>query len=219
MSFLQVENLSKNYGQQKVLQNLSLKLERSEQMVIQGMSGCGKSTFLYLLGGLERYETGKIQVSHQELSSMGDDQLAKYRNGTVGFVFQFHFLLPSLDCLGNILLPARIGGKFSPMVQKRVLEMAKYLDVATLLHKFPHEISGGEQQRVNIIRALSLRPELLLCDEPTGNLDSINSQKVISLIRQLAREFEATLILVTHDRDIAAQFENVRQMRDGHFIP
>jgi ABC-type lipoprotein export system ATPase subunit len=183
--------------------------------VIQGASGSGKSTLLYLIGGLDGPSKGQIIVNNNDLSSFKDEELAHYRNKFVGFVFQFHFLLPSMNCLKNILLPSKIGGIGGSLVEKRVKDLSDYLGVEHCLAKNPFELSGGEQQRINIIRALSLKPKLILCDEPTGSLDSENSKKVIGLLKDLSKEFDSTLVLVTHNEGIASEFSHVLQMHDG----
>jgi ABC-type lipoprotein export system ATPase subunit len=149
---------------------------------------------------------------------MNDEELANFRNANVGFVFQFHFLLPSMSCWDNILLPARIGGHALKQVEKDCSELAKILGVTHCLSRFPFEISGGEQQRINIIRALSLRPKILLCDEPTGNLDSRNSEKVANLLKTLSHEFGATLMVVTHDDKVASFFPRKIVIEDGQII-
>jgi lipoprotein-releasing system ATP-binding protein len=170
------------------------------------------------MGGLDTPSSGKILFDKQNVSSLKDQQLAQFRNKNIGFVFQFHFLLPSMNCLDNILLPARIGGASISKVKKKALQYAETLSVSHCLKKFPHEISGGEQQRVNIIRAISLDPKVLLCDEPTGNLDSVNSKKVIELLRLIASQTNATLIVVTHDSNVAGQLGNKITIEDGQII-
>lgn len=194
---------------------VDLDLIRREQYVILGASGSGKSTLLYLLGGLEKADQGHIFLDDQDLTGYTDEELATFRNRQVGFVFQFHFLLPSMNCMDNILLPSKISGKSTKNIKEKVRELANELGVSHCLEKFPFELSGGEQQRINIIRALSLEPELLLCDEPTGNLDSENSQKVVTLLKKLADSYGSTLVIVTHDLSIADQFQNRIVMRDG----
>jgi ABC-type lipoprotein export system ATPase subunit len=149
---------------------------------------------------------------------LGDEELAQFRNQFVGFVFQFHFLLPSMTCRDNIFLPARIGSRDLKQVEKDVQSLAEVLGVGHCLSKYPFEISGGEQQRINIIRALSLRPKILLCDEPTGNLDSKNSEKVASLLKSLAIEYGATLLVVTHDDKVASFFPRKIVIEDGQII-
>lgn len=215
MSFIHVDKVSKNFGQVQALKDVEMQLEQAGQYVIQGASGSGKSTLLYLLGGLDRPDEGKILVDGQDLAQLNDAAMAQFRNHWVGFVFQFHFLLPSMNCLNNALLPAKIGGAKVAEVEKRVQDLAQKLGVEHCLPKSPFELSGGEQQRVNIIRALSLRPKLLLCDEPTGNLDSENSLKVVELLKGLAQEFGSTLIVVTHDQMVVSHFAHRYVMKDG----
>ena len=218
MSFIILSNVEKSFGQTKVLSHLNLRIESKELVAIRGASGSGKSTLLYLLGGLDHPTSGKVIIDNKNLTSMNDEELAFFRNSNVGFVFQFHFLLPSMNCRDNILLPGRIGGKNLDTIEKEIEELAKFLGVFHCLPKFPFEISGGEQQRVNIIRALSLRPKMLLCDEPTGNLDSKNSEKVTTLLKNLAADFEATLLVVTHDDKVASFFPRKIVIEDGQIM-
>ncbi len=216
--FIKIENLKRFYDRSKALNGINISFSKGKEYVIKGASGSGKSTLLYLLGGLDRPTEGTILIENEDLNQMNDERLALYRNRNVGFVFQFHFLLTSMNALDNIYLPARLSGEFNQKITKRVSELADILNVKDLLKKMPYELSGGEQQRINIIRALSLNPPLLLCDEPTGNLDSQNSSVVIELLRTLSKENGSTLILVTHDKDIAGSFSNQLQMRDGQFV-
>ena len=215
---IKLENVKKTYNKSRALNGVTLSMDEGGEYLIRGSSGSGKSTLLYLLGGLDRPSEGKVIVNQKNLVDLSDEDLALYRNRYVGFVFQFHFLLPSMNCLDNILLPSRLGGMFSEEVVARAEKLAKHLGVEHCLKKFPFELSGGEQQRINIIRALSLRPKLLLCDEPTGNLDSENSAKVIQLLKELARDFQATLVIVTHDPVIAQSFPKQFIMRDGVLV-
>lgn len=216
MSLIKVEKVQKIFGKQQALADVSLQLEPNKQYVICGASGSGKSTLLYLIGGLDRPDSGKIWAQGTDLAKMTDEELASYRNRFIGFVFQFHFLLPSMDCLGNILLPGRIAGVAPSDLTGPIHELADHLGVLPCLKKYPFELSGGEQQRINIVRAVSLRPKLLLCDEPTGNLDSHNSQKVVDLLRELADTFKATLVVVSHDERVASNFPQTFTLRDGH---
>ena len=218
---IRIENVKKFYHQSRALNGVSLSMNEAEEYLIRGASGSGKSTLLYLLGGLDTPTEGKLVVNQKNLNELNDEELAIYRNRYVGFVFQFHFLLSSMSCFQNLMLPARLAGLNSSEtadVKERVLKLADDLKVSHCLEKFPYELSGGEQQRINIIRALSLKPKLLLCDEPTGNLDSENSIKVIHLLRSLAREFHATLVVVTHDPQIAQSFNNQILMKDGKLV-
>ena len=167
------------------------------------------------MGGLDRPSEGEILISGKNLSLQTDDELAKFRNQFVGFVFQFHFLLQSMNCMNNILLPGRIRGGSIEKIQKDIQNLAQILGVTHCLEKYPFQLSGGEQQRINIIRALSLRPKLLLCDEPTGNLDSKNTELVTSLLKELASDYRSTLIVVTHDNDVSSKFKNQIVLKDG----
>ena len=161
---------------------------------------------------------GKVVIDGKDIAKWNDEELASFRNSSIGFVFQFHFLLPSMNCLDNILLPAKIGGHNMKEVKQRVLSFAKILKVEHCLKKYPFEVSGGEQQRVNIIRAISLEPKLLLCDEPTGNLDSKNTQLVLDLLRRVSREINCALVMVTHDVAIADTFQKKITIEDGQII-
>lgn len=216
MALVKIENLERYFGEVAALAGVNFNFKEGEQYAIAGASGSGKSTLLYLMGGLDRPTSGRVLVEDQDLSKKDDQKLAQFRNEFVGFVFQFHFLLKSMNCLNNIFLPARIRGANLP--KSFVADLAKRLDVEHCLNKYPYEISGGEQQRINIIRALSLKPKLLLCDEPTGNLDSENSNKVISMLKELANDFNSTLVVVTHDAKIVDSFEHKIIMQDGSIV-
>ncbi|MDD0854100.1 ABC transporter ATP-binding protein [Halobacteriovorax sp. GB3] len=218
MSLIEVNQLKKSFGSVEILKGIDLSFEEGEHYVIKGSSGSGKSTFLYLLGGLDRASEGSVHFQGFDISKFSDEKLAQFRNQNVGFVFQFHFLLPNLTCLDNILLPARIGGRKEKKIKENSVKLADYLNVSHCLKKYPFELSGGEQQRINIIRSLSLAPKLLLCDEPTGNLDSENSMKVTKLLKGLAQEFNSTMIIVTHDGAVANNFQHVYEMKDGLLV-
>lgn len=215
---IKIVNLSKNYQNTQVIKSLSLEIETGVQLSLQGSSGSGKSTFLYLLGGIERQTAGSIRVNNLVLENLSDEERASYRNLSVGFIFQFHFLLPSLTCLENILLPAKIAKKNIKNVQNHVTTLAHYVGVHHQLNKYPHELSGGEQQRINLLRAISLKPDLILADEATGNLDSKNSDIVTSLLIELALESKSTLIMVTHEEKIAKRFNHQLKIEDGKLI-
>lgn len=215
---INLKNVSKSFGTTSVLRNLNFTIADQEQVAIRGASGSGKSTLLYLLGGLDKPSSGEVVIAGKNLARGSEEELAQFRNSSVGFVFQFHFLLPSMNCEDNILLPSRIGGQDPKRVKEDLKTLARDLGVEHCLKKFPFEISGGEQQRINIIRALSLRPKILLCDEPTGNLDSKNSEKVATLLKKLALEFGATLLVVTHDDKVASFFPRKIVIEDGQII-
>jgi len=213
-----LDNVKKSFGDVDVLKGLNLELKSQEQCVLLGSSGSGKSTLLYLLGALDHPSSGIVSVFDEVLNDMNDESLATFRNQNIGFVFQFHFLLPSISCKENIFLPVKISGKEVAQYEELVSMLAKFLGVTHCLKKYPYQVSGGEQQRINIIRALILKPKLILCDEPTGNLDSENSTKVIGLLQELAKEFASTLVVVTHDHQIAKSFQRKITIEDGRLI-
>lgn len=213
-----LDHIYKDFQETRVLKGINASFEFGQRYVIQGASGSGKSTLLYLIGGLDRPSSGHVIVGEKKISEMNDEQLAHYRNTEVGFVFQFHFLLPSMNSMDNILLPCRIAGRKVKDIKDRVSFFAEKLAVSHCLDKFPYELSGGEQQRVNIIRALSLHPKLLLCDEPTGNLDSKNTEKVVELLHEMAIQMGSTLIVVTHDEKVSQTFKKKFVIEDGCFI-
>lgn len=211
-----LSNVSKKFGDFYALKDLSLEIVRHEKVAIYGSSGSGKSTLLYLLGGLDRPTTGSISCFGESIDLYSDHDLALYRNNSIGFIFQFHFLLGTLTGLENILLPAQISGHHDvSSIKKNIMNYAQELGVDNILNKLPSEMSGGQQQRVNILRAISLKPKILLCDEPTGNLDSNNSKIVIDLLDKISTETGATLLVVTHDKSVASRFHRQVEILDG----
>ncbi len=215
---IRTERLTKKFGKFVALNDINLTLLEGEQYVIKGHSGSGKSTLLYLLGGMERPTGGEIWFRESTLGSLSDELLANYRNRDLGFVFQFHYLLATMNCLDNILLPARVGNINSNEVKKFIIPLAQTLGVTECLSKYPYEISGGEQQRISLLRALSLKPKLLLCDEPTGNLDSENMIKVTAMLKELSKNMGTTLVIVTHEAEVSAQFTNIITLKDGRLL-
>ena len=215
---VELGQVHKSYGSNDVLKGIDLSITANNHLVIQGASGSGKSTLLYILGALEAADRGSVKIDGQDLARLNDDQLSQIRNQFIGFVFQFHFLLPSMRCMQNILLPAKIAGQNTGDIEKKTREYARALNVTHCLNKYPYQISGGEQQRINIIRAVSLNPSLILCDEPTGNLDSKNTSLVISMLKELAAQINSTLVVVTHDNSVAAQFQDKITIEDGQII-
>lgn len=216
--FLEVKEVHKYYGNLHILRGIDLQIETPKDLAILGSSGSGKSTLLYLLGALDKPDKGEILIEGKDITKMNDTELSMFRNKFIGFVFQFHFLLPSMNCIDNILLPAKIGGVKLKEVKKRSQILAEKLGVSHCLKKYPFEISGGEQQRINIVRAISLNPNLLLCDEPTGNLDSKNTQNVLSLLRSVAEDIDSALIIVTHDTNVSDTFQEKITIEDGQII-
>ncbi len=217
MEILKIENLSKVYGkgENKVeaLKNINLSINKGEFVAIVGASGSGKSTLLHLIGGLDRPTDGRIIIDGESIYEYKEEKLAIFRRRKIGFVFQFFNLIPVLDVEENIALPALLD---NDKVDKSYLEeIIELLGLKDRRKHLPSELSGGQQQRVSIGRALLNRPSLVLADEPTGNLDSKNSKEVIELLKFTARKYNQTLILITHDINIASMADRVITIEDG----
>ncbi len=213
---LQLKGIHKKFSHEDVLKGVNLTLFEGDRVVLQGASGSGKSTLLHLMAGLDEPSTGEIYFLGKNLTHASDDYWAKLRNEKIGLIFQFHFLLSTMSGWNNILLPSRIGGRKSVKEVKTFLSpFIEELEMGHLLDKKPHELSGGQQQRVSLLRAISLSPKLLLCDEPTGGLDSLQSQKVTKLLLGLAEKLGITLVVVTHDEQVASHFSKRILIKDG----
>ena len=214
MAIITLENVSRVYRagdhEQKALDNVSLSLEAGKFVVILGPSGAGKSTLLNLLGGLDSPTGGTITVCGRDISTLSGNELADYRASTVGFVFQFYNLIPTLTVHENVTLTKEIS-KDALSAEKMLREVG----LANHLRKFPQELSGGEQQRVSIARALAKNPKILLCDEPTGALDSETGVLVLKLLLSMAREYGKTIIIVTHNQNIAKMADTVIRVKNG----
>jgi lipoprotein-releasing system ATP-binding protein len=206
-------------GAREVLHGVDITIEAGEFVALVGPSGSGKSTLLYLLGGLDHPDAGSVEIAGEDLARVDDDTLAKLRNRLIGFVYQFHFLLPEFSALENVLMPlwARGGGR-SREDRALGLELLGRVGIAEKAGKLPRELSGGEQQRVAIARSLVNRPKLLLADEPTGNLDSANANAVYELFRELNRDLGQTILVVTHDTDWAARSDRILRLLDGRVV-
>jgi putative ABC transport system ATP-binding protein len=199
-----------------VLHPLDLTIGAGEFVAVMGPSGSGKSTLLGLIAGLDDPSGGEIQVNGQTLSQLNEDQLARFRSQAVGFVFQSFLLIPSLTALENILVPMEIRGL--PLARKRGAELLEMVGLDARGSHYPAQLSGGEQQRVAIARAFACRPTVLLADEPTGNLDTETGGRIIELLKDLHRERKTTMVLVTHDPEIAAAAERIINLRDGRIV-
>jgi ABC-type lipoprotein export system ATPase subunit len=199
----------------EVLRGINLEINKGESVFLCGASGAGKTTLLYTLAGLERPESGEVTFEDYRLYSGGAAQDAKIRNQKMGFVFQGYFLLPELTALENTLLPSLIRHRPDPAIAQSLLERVGLAD--RMLH-LPSELSGGEQQRVAIARALINDPAIVFADEPTGNLDTENGKAIMELLAGLVREEQKTLVVVTHDQDLAAKGDRVVHIRDGHLV-
>jgi lipoprotein-releasing system ATP-binding protein len=217
MSFLSASALSKSYRDAavpvEVFRDLDLRVERGEILAIVGPSGIGKSTLLHLLGGLDRSDSGTIHVGEDDLTRMSADQLARFRNRNVGFVFQFHHLLPEFTAVENVAMPAWIGRTPRAVALNSAGNLLNELGLAERVDHYPHQLSGGEQQRVAIARALLGEPVLFLADEPTGNLDLETSEKVFELMRECHRRRQLTSVIVTHNRELASRCDRIFEMK------
>ncbi|GBF50686.1 lipoprotein releasing system ATPase LolD [Leptospira ryugenii] len=216
---LQAESIQKSFGDppQIILQNISMEILEGEFTALIGKSGSGKSTLLYILSGLDSPSQGKIFIKGKSWSDLSEIEKHEMRNKDLGFVFQFHYLLPELSALENITMPAR-----KSMTLKQATEYAEYLmDEFSLSHcrdKFPNQMSGGEQQRTAIARALIQKPSILFADEPTGNLDTTNGDKVMEIFRKINKEDKTTIVFVTHDPDYAAAAGKRIHLQDGAIL-
>lgn len=214
---ISVLGISKTYGAGdtivQALSPCSFTIESGEQLAITGTSGSGKSTLLHLLGGLDRPTAGKILYDGEEISSYKENKLSAFRLRNIGFVFQSYNLIPELTAYENIIFPAMLAGEKAD--KEYIQAVIEKLELSDRLNHLPGQLSGGQQQRVAIARALTNRPKILLCDEPTGNLDSKNRQRVLELLKRSAEEFGLTLVVVTHDASIAEQFQRVLTIQDG----
>lgn len=200
----------------QVLKNISLEVNKGEFVSIVGKSGCGKSTLLYVLSTMDTDYEGELIINGRNATGRSLNELAALRNETIGFVFQFHYLLPDFTCLKNVMIPAMRLGKFSPKeIEERAYEKLKMFGVEEQALKKANKLSGGQQQRVAIARALINDPAIIMGDEPTGNLDSKNTGLVFDLFQQLSKEYGQTLITVTHDEDFARRSDRIIEMADG----
>jgi len=218
---ISAKGLSKHYGdgatKTQILRAVDLDIYPGEALCILGSSGAGKSTLLHILGTLDRPSAGDLSFQGQDLFKKNDQELAKFRNESIGFVFQFHHLLAEFNAVENVALPAMIGGQSRSKAIAQADELIGIMGLNARRNNFPSQLSGGEQQRVAIARALIQRPKVLLADEPTGNLDVQNGRLIEDLFFSLRQRFGLTLVVVTHDNQFAARFPRRLQLRDGHW--
>lgn len=212
---IEVKELHKSYGTTEVLKGVNGRISKGDFITIVGASGAGKSTLLHLVAGLDSYNSGSISFDGMSLGNLSKKELNDYRNNHVGLVFQFHNLLPELTALENITLPRWISGQMDDSAERKANELLQLLGIEHRAHHLPNEMSGGEQQRVAIARALINEPALLLADEPTGNLDSANAAAVHELLLKLNQELGQTIVVVTHNKELAALGATKWYMTDG----
>ncbi|MBQ2902467.1 MAG: ABC transporter ATP-binding protein [Agathobacter sp.] len=220
MEILRVENLSKIYGKAetevKALDNVSFSIEKGQFVAIIGPSGSGKSTLLHILGGVDKPTSGKVYVDGCDVYAQNDEQLAIFRRRQVGLIYQFYNLIPVLNVTENITLPALMDGQ--KVNKERLQELLQVLKLEERQKHLPNQLSGGQQQRVSIGRALMNAPAVVLADEPTGNLDSKNSQEIVELLKLSNKKYNQTLIMITHDENIALQADRIIAIEDGKII-
>ena len=212
---IQTRNIKKNYGSLQVLKGVDLEIKKGEVVSIVGASGAGKTTLLQILGTLDKPDQGEMIFDGQVVSKFSIKQLAKFRNEHIGFIFQFHQLLPEFTALENVVMPALIGGGNKKEAEKRGMDLLKLLGVAERSNHKPGALSGGEQQRVAVARSLINSPDVVLADEPSGNLDSKNAKELHDLFFKLRDDLGQTFILVTHNLDLAQQADRMLTMVDG----
>jgi lipoprotein-releasing system ATP-binding protein len=215
---IEVTNITKTYGALKVLKGVDLSVARGEVVSIVGASGAGKTTLLQIIGTLDKPDSGKLSINQNDVFSLGDKKLSAFRNKNIGFVFQFHHLLPEFTALENVCIPAYIGKTGKAEAEKRAKELLGFLGLSQRLEHKPAELSGGEQQRVAVARALINNPAVILADEPSGNLDSNTAKDLHNLFFTLRKEFNQTFVIVTHNDELANMADRKLVMRDGLMV-
>ncbi len=212
---LKLKNISKSFGDLQILNSISLNIPKGQIASITGASGAGKSTLLHIMGTLETADAGELIINNKNADKLNAKQLANFRNEEIGFVFQFHHLLPEFSALENVAMPALIAGKNKSEAFDKAMELLKKLNINERAQHKPHQMSGGEQQRVAIARALMNNPSVLLADEPSGNLDSKHSGELLDYLFMLRQELNQTIIMVTHDNEIANRCDKILNLKDG----
>lgn len=212
---IRAENIHKAYGTLEVLKGISLEIQKGEIVSVVGASGAGKSTLLHILGTLDKADRGSVSINDQEIASMQEKRLSAFRNREIGFVFQFHHLLPEFTALENVCIPAYIAGDSKKTAFEKARQLLEFLGLADRMEHKPSALSGGEQQRVAVARALVNKPAVILADEPSGNLDSSNSIELHELFFSLRDEFKQTFVIVTHNRELAEMADRQLRIKDG----
>ena len=209
------KEIEKSYGTLKVLKGVNVEIHKGEVVSIVGKSGAGKSTLLHILGGLDLPDKGLVEIESRDICNLTPNELATIRNEKIGFVFQFHHLLPEFTALENICIPAYIGGSSIDKTTPRALELLSYLGLSERKDHKPSQLSGGEQQRIAVARALINQPAVVFADEPSGNLDSVSSKELHQLIFNLRKDFNQTFVIVTHNQELAEMSDRCLTMEDG----
>ncbi len=212
---IKAKNINKSYGQLHVLKGVNLHVEKGEIVSIVGKSGAGKTTLLHILGTLDSPDEGQLSIADETVNGFNSKELAAFRNKRIGFVFQFHHLLPEFSALENVCMPGFIAKREQAEVEAKAKELLTYLGLKDRISHKPNQMSGGEQQRVAIARALINNPSVVFADEPTGNLDSATSDELHQLLFQLRKDFNQTFIIVTHNEELAKMSDRILEMEDG----
>jgi lipoprotein-releasing system ATP-binding protein len=215
---IRVENIVKSYGELTVLKGVNIEIPVEKVIAIMGPSGAGKTTLLQIMGTLSKPDSGNIYIDNVNLSQLNDKNLATFRNQNIGFVFQFHHLLPEFTALENVCIPAYIAREPKDKVETRAKDLLSFLGLSDRMDHKPAELSGGEQQRVAVARALINQPKVILADEPSGNLDSKNKEELHQLFFTLRDQFKQTFVVVTHDKELAGMADIQLTMNDGRFV-
>lgn len=215
---IEANGIVKNYGNLRVLKGVDILIKKGEVVAITGKSGAGKSTLLHILGTLDQSDEGTILFEDKDLSKYNNKELAKFRNSEIGFIFQFHYLLPEFTALENVCIPGFIAKRPENEVIEEAKKLLDYLGLTDRMQHKPGALSGGEQQRVSVARALINKPSVIFADEPSGNLDIQSSQELHSLIFKLRNDFNQTFVLVTHNTDLAKMSDRCLEMRDGQIL-
>ena len=218
MEIIRAKDLTKNYGDVEVLKGIDLSINSGEMVAIVGASGAGKTTLLQLLGTLDKPTSGSIFIKDTEISKLQGNSLSDFRNSQIGFVFQFHHLLPEFTALENVCIPAWIAKKDKKETESKAMELLHFLGVEHRKENKPSQLSGGEQQRVAVARALINSPSIIFADEPTGNLDSGNAQELHKLFFKLREKYQQTFVIVTHNEELAQSTDRIIHMKDGKIV-
>lgn len=212
------KNIFKSYDKLQVVKGVSLEISKGDLVCIVGPSGAGKSTLLHIIGTLDKADSGFVSINGQDIAALKDNSLSKFRNEYLGFVFQFHHLLPEFNAIENVCIPAYIAKKSESQAEKRAKELLDFLGLKDRMYHKPNELSGGEQQRVSVARALMNNPLVILADEPTGNLDTERSEELHQLFFDLKKEFNQTFVIVTHNELLANRADKKFSMKDGLIV-